>query len=85
MKWAAERDIWVLLDLHGAPGSQNGDSHSGCTIGGVYWDTEWNKLWTKNAVVALADICGESWNCYGIELLNEPGIDINRDSLISYY
>jgi aryl-phospho-beta-D-glucosidase BglC (GH1 family) len=85
MNWADQNGIWVLLDLHGAPGSQNGDSHTGCTVSGQFWDTDWNKLWTKNATLALAEICRAHNNCYGIELLNEPGNDLSRDSLIAYY
>lgn len=43
MQWAAKYDLWVMLDLHGAPGNQNGDSHAGCHVEDIYWDTEWNK------------------------------------------
>lgn len=54
-EWTAKYNIWVMLDLHGAPGNQNGDSHAGCHVSNSgYWDTDWNKLWTSKAVVALA-------------------------------
>ena len=77
MRWAEKYGLQVLLDLHGAPGSQNPSSHNGCNTGGVYWDTKWNKKWTKKAIVALAEICKEFENsCYGVELLNEPHWDI---------
>ena len=76
----------MLLDLHGAPGSQNGASHSGCSVSSVSWDTDYNKQNTLSAVKALADICNENLDvCYGVEVLNEPGWDVNRDNLIAYY
>ena len=71
----------VLLDLHGAPGSQNGASHSGCSINGgnLYWDSDWNKQNTLSAVRALAEICNSNLDvCYGIEVLNEPGWALDR-------
>lgn len=43
MDWAAKYGMYVLLDLHGAPGNQNGDSHAGCHVQYPFWDTEWNK------------------------------------------
>ena len=83
-----------MLDLHGAPGSQSGESNTGCSFkyGGnsnYYWDTDWNKLWTHNAVVKLAEICKEKGDtCYGVELLNEPafpGGGIDRNHLRDFY
>ena len=34
--WAQENGIQVLIDLHGAPGSQNGNDHSG-HLGPIDW------------------------------------------------
>lgn len=31
--WADKYDMKVLIELHGAPGSQNGEMHSGCITG----------------------------------------------------
>jgi aryl-phospho-beta-D-glucosidase BglC (GH1 family) len=61
-KYAAQWDIRVMLDLHGAPGSQNGESNTGCSFkykgdSKYYWDNELNKEWTIKAVVELAKIC----------------------------
>ena len=85
MEWSANNGIYVMLDLHAAPGNQNGDSHGGCHVDtSGYWDTDWNKQWSTEAVVALANICKEHWNCYGVEPLNEPSGSINRDSLLEY-
>ena len=93
-EFAGKYGIQILLDLHGAPGSQSGESNSGCSFkysgeGNYYWDTDWNKLWTKNAVVALAKICQEKGStCYGVEVLNEPafpGGGLDRGHLLSFY
>ena len=66
------RGIYVILDLHGAPGSQNGADHSGDTSGANLWTSTANQdktvwLWQQiathfkgNAAVA------------GYDLLNEP-------------
>jgi aryl-phospho-beta-D-glucosidase BglC (GH1 family) len=86
MNYAKKYGQKVLLDLHGAPGSQNGASHSGCSVSSVYWDTDWNKQNTLSAVKALAEICNANLaSCYGIEVLNEPGWGVDRNHLISYY
>ena len=93
--FAWKYDIQILLDLHGAPGSQSGESNSGCSFkyngqeGKYYWNTDHNKLWTKKAIVELAKICQEKGStCYGVEILNEPafpGGGLDRGDLLSFY
>ena len=34
-EWADAHGLAILLDLHGAPGSQNGADHSGCDLYGI--------------------------------------------------
>ena len=46
---AAEQELYIVLDLHGAPGSQNGYEHSGSAGDAGLWDSEEN----VNATVAL--------------------------------
>jgi len=66
--------------LHGAPGSQNGEIHSGCVTGGSkvgkpqhYFDTDWNKEIAINTVGKMAEKCKQySDTCYGVGVLNEP-------------
>lgn len=84
-EYAKENDIFVMLDLHGAPGNQNGDSHGGCHVQSPYWNTDWNKLWSRRAVLAMVEICKVNTNCYGVEVLNEPSSDLSRSDLIAYY
>ena len=52
--YSKQNNIQILFDLHGAPGSQSPESNTGCSLkhngdDGMYWDTDWNKTWTKNA------------------------------------
>ena len=69
----------VLIDLHGAPGSQNGFDNSG-RRGSVNWLEGDNVERSKDVLEALATWV-EAWleegsirreAVYGIELLNEP-------------
>ena len=94
--FAAKNDIQVLLDFHGAPGSQSGESNTGCSFkydgdSKYYWDNELNKEWSIKAVVELAKICKDKGDtCYGVELLNEPAtalpvLGIDRWSLLGFY
>ena len=93
-EYAQKYGIQVLLDLHGAPGSQSGESNTGCSFkyngeGNTYWASDKNRLWTEKAVVKLATICRDKGDsCYGVELLNEPAFPwggISRDYLKDFY
>ena len=61
----------VLLDLHGAPGSQNGQDHSG-KKGSVGFYTSANQALGKATLNRLLDRYGSNPALWGIELLNEP-------------
>jgi endoglucanase len=75
---AAERGMYVILDLHGAVGSQGHEHHSGCAGRNWYWAggngqtaahyqdrTRW--LWTQ-----IATRYRNNGNVAGYGLLNEP-------------
>ncbi|HEX7655127.1 MAG TPA: cellulase family glycosylhydrolase [Verrucomicrobiae bacterium] len=62
----------LLLDLHGAPGSQNGWDHSG-RGGAVEWPNDpKNIAGTLQVLEDFARHFGQHPALYGIELLNEP-------------
>lgn len=83
--WAEQTGIKVLLDLHGAPGSQNGKDHSG-RIGKKAWHTsEQNIAKTLDVLGRLADRYKDSTSLLGVELLNEPGWMLPRGRLRRYY
>lgn len=74
MKWAEKHNIQVLIDLHGAPGSQNGRDHSG-QIGEARWfDDSRHIAATLNVLRKIAKRYKKSPALWGIELLNEPAV-----------
>ena len=69
---AKANGLYVLVDLHGAPGSQNGQDHSGDTQGALLWTSAANQdltVWLWQQVAARYR--GES-AVAGYDLLNEP-------------
>lgn len=75
----------IILDLHGAPGSQNGWDHSG-RGGEIGWHKDPNNIKeTVRILGAFAQKYGNHPALYGIELLNEPIWDIPIDTLKAFY
>lgn len=70
---AASVGIGVLVDLHGAPGSQNGQQHSGISDGATnLFD---NSNYINQTIAVLTYLMQElAWvtNVVGIQVLNEP-------------
>jgi glucan 1,3-beta-glucosidase len=84
LDWAEQYGLKVILDLHGAPGSQNGKDHSG-RIGKVDWHKEDN---VDRTLKVLRKICKRYAGVpcvVGVELLNEPNWHIGKHRLVSYY
>lgn len=69
---AAESGIGVLVDLHGAVGSQNGQSHSGISDGATNMFDPSNQKKTIDVLMFLAQQLASVTNIVGIQLLNEP-------------
>ncbi|HSH56048.1 MAG TPA: glycoside hydrolase family 5 protein [Candidatus Limnocylindrales bacterium] len=83
--WAEETGLKVLLDLHAAPGSQNGWDHSG-RAGSCDWHkNEQNIIRTLSVLTELSKRYGKQPSLLGIELLNEPKWTIPRRKLLKYY
>lgn len=83
--WADEFGLKVVLCLHGAPGSQNGEVHSG-RFGTTTWaDSPTNIEMSLQTVVRLAERYKGRQSLLGIELLNEPSSTIPRRKLTWYY
>lgn len=82
--WAGEFNLRVVLDLHAAPGCQNGFDN-----GGIHKVCEWH---TKeeyidhalNVLERLAERYQDQPMLAGIEVLNEPRWDIPTDLLKNY-
>ncbi|TFY65483.1 hypothetical protein EVJ58_g1959 [Rhodofomes roseus] len=79
---AGQAGMGVLVDLHGAPGSQNGQPHSGVSDGvtGLF-DSQPNMDLTIALLTFLAEQLVNVTNVVGIELLNEPQDDPGLPSL----
>ena len=84
MQWARNQGLQVLIDLHGAPGSQNGFDHSGRS-GAVGWTKPENIEATIHALEVIARRYGNHRNLWGIECLNEPRWDVPLDTLKAFY
>ena len=85
MDTALRHKLSVLIDLHAAPGSQNGKDHS-AKAGTVEWHTgAGNITRTLEVVERLAERYCKYPNLLGIELLNEPSAKIPRDILTEYF
>lgn len=71
-RMAEKYDLKILLDLHGAPGSQNGNDHSGRIGKAAWFDDELLRRQTLEALQKLHERYKNSPSYWGIELLNEP-------------
>ncbi|KAF8308871.1 glycoside hydrolase [Clavulina sp. PMI_390] len=83
IKTAELYGIGVLVDLHGAPGSQNGQSHSGTSDGVVGLFK--NESYMNKTIDVLAYLTEQLTcvnNVVGIQILNEP---VNDPILPSFY
>lgn len=82
---AGQFDLQVLIDLHTAPGSQNGWDHSGRS-GAISWATSSDNInQTLHIGGRLAERYKHCANVLGIEVLNEPHWTTNKTVLKDYY
>ncbi len=83
-QWAGEFDLRVVLDLHAAPGCQNGFDNGGI-LGVCEWHTNEEYIeHSLNVLERLAQRYADHPALYGIEVLNEPRWDIPTDLLKRY-
>ncbi|KAE9450018.1 hypothetical protein C3L33_18074, partial [Rhododendron williamsianum] len=85
--WAQSYNIKCIIDLHAAPGSQNGNEHSASRDGSTGWSTSPDSIsQTLDVIEFLASRYAKHPALLGIELLNEPSAaNVPLDILISYY
>jgi aryl-phospho-beta-D-glucosidase BglC (GH1 family) len=72
VKWAKKYGIWVILDLHAAPGSQSGEWHADSIGEALLWKNKSNKKRTIKLWCFLADAFKNEKTVAGYDLLNEP-------------
>ena len=69
---AKARNIYVLLDLHGAAGGQSNEHHTGCTNQNNLWDSEAYRARTAWLWQQIAERYKDEAAVAGYGLLNEP-------------
>ena len=80
MEWGATHGIGILIDMHAAPGSQNGFDHSApAQKNKALWDTQDQPspsypAQTVAVIAALAERYGSSEALLGFAPLNEPTV-----------
>jgi glucan 1,3-beta-glucosidase len=84
MIWAEQYGLDVIIDLHGAPGSQNGKAHSG-RAGPAEWKTSENRQKTLSILEKLAKRYAGTPSLVGIEVLNEPARHSSLRRLRMFY
>lgn len=85
MEWAEQTGLQVIIDLHGAPGSQNGWMHSGKS-GEIGWHIKPENIYrTVEVIEEISKRYGKHKCLYGIELLNEPHSSIPQKTLRDFY
>ncbi|WP_284699846.1 cellulase family glycosylhydrolase [Chitinolyticbacter albus] len=72
VEWARKHRLYVILDLHGAPGSQNGQDHSGKIGSADLWKNESYRQMTVNFWRELARRFAGNATVAGYDVLNEP-------------
>ncbi|THG11611.1 hypothetical protein TEA_023073 [Camellia sinensis var. sinensis] len=79
--------INVIIDLHAAPGSQNGYEHSSSRDGSQEWGLlDQNIQYTVNVIGFLTSRYANNPRVYAVELMNEPlSPGASLDSLNKYY
>lgn len=85
MERAAKYGLKLIIDLHGAPGSQNGRDHSG-RAGATSWHMKNDNITNSLKIIEqLASRYAGHPSLYGIELLNEPSWQIPFRILSDFY
>lgn len=84
-KWAEATGLKVLLDLHAAPGSQNGYDHSG-RQGNIGWHKDAANIACSLEVLQRLTLrYARSPTWLGLSLLNEPHVRLPKRQLARFY
>lgn len=85
VKVAGQYGLKVLIDLHGAPGSQNGHDHSGRIGKSLWYAKKRYRKQTVDTLVRLAERYRDQSQVWGLELLNEPKASLFHSKLRRFY
>ncbi|HEY8405595.1 MAG TPA: cellulase family glycosylhydrolase [Acholeplasma sp.] len=85
LKWADEVGLSVMLDLHTAPGCQNGFDNGGIE-GVIDWPKDPKNIdLTIDTLVVIAKDLLQEKAVFAIELLNEPHSSIDINLIMDFY
>lgn len=87
--WARSVGLKIIIDLHGAPGSQNGYDNSGQRLASPTWQSGDTVKQTLQVLMTISEKYAQTKYqdvIVGIQLLNEPLMDkLNADVLRQFY
>lgn len=72
LEWCAKYELYCILDLHGAYGSQNKEHHSGDDTQCILFDDEYAQERTQKLWKTVAERYKNNTWVLGYDLLNEP-------------
>ncbi|KAJ1961664.1 Glucan 1,3-beta-glucosidase 3 [Dipsacomyces acuminosporus] len=72
VRWAAEFDVGVLIDIHAVPGGQNKDSHSGITGAPLFYSNPACQDLAIECYKAFTELFADITNIVGLQIINEP-------------
>ncbi|KAL5128657.1 putative glucan 1,3-beta-glucosidase A [Glycine soja] len=86
-KWAQKHGLKIIIDLHAAPGSQNGFDSSSTRDGSLEWGKTYENIkQTVYVIDFLTARYAKNPSLYAVELLNEPLFpNVTLESLTKYY
>lgn len=71
--WARKHNLYLMVDLHGAPGGQSACDHQGLRSGGkALWENEGCQEQAARVWKALANFFKDDPHVFAYDLLNEP-------------
>lgn len=80
VSWARKHGVYIMLDLHGAPGGQSPWWHQGLENGGFFWETQACVDKTARLWKALATYFRDEPHIAVYDLLNEPAGAPDRET-----
>jgi endoglucanase len=83
IQWANKYGVYLILDLHAAPGAQNNDWHSDSLGVAELWKSEANRIKTYKLWEMLANRYKDEPMIAGYDLLNETVLD--NDALLNEF
>ena len=84
--YCRKHQLYAILDLHAAPGSQNNDWHSDNMTGqSLLWQYDYFQQQTCDLWRAIASRYADDPWVVGYDVLNEPGYDMDADTLNGFY